>query len=373
MTKIGKRLIAGSAMAALLFGIVGCSGGVAQSSSSASGDRDVSLLYASGVPATSGLGKSVNLYVSDAEKTVPSVKFHVAASGTLLSIADTLKGIQDGRADTGYVNVSYTGTATPLWNIVGVPFITHNADAENQALISLLKTNKAFQNEFNKLGVKVLHFIPTSSGSYGGKKAMTSLADYKGVRIRGIGLDATAEQALGASELFVPLDQLFDGLQRGTIDSWSGLPINLVGSGGYFQLRKYVTDPGFGQYSSAASMISDSSWKKLSKNQQKGLLAAATKYYPVASKELEQQDAAGCKQVLAAGAHVSALPSSQVDKWKALVQDKIFASWQETAVKAGVSVKDAEDFKQQYLAAVTKAEKTSTYKDQLEVCAKSSN
>ncbi|CAN5343027.1 hypothetical protein BH09ACT10_BH09ACT10_27550 [soil metagenome] len=362
-TKISVRTtlgVGGSTLALLMASA--CGGG-------SGGSDTVSLQYSSGIAAKSSIGQGIAGWAEAVDAgSKGSVKVKVFHSGSLLSIQDTLDGVKDGRVDIGYITDGYTAADLPLWTVADIPFITDNPEAQINAFQSLYEGNEAFRKEFEKQGLHVLHFIPVGPSSTGAKKSIETLEDFDGLKIRGVGRVAEAEKLVGAEEVFLPLDQVYETLQRNIVDAWSGILFDLTIDLGFNELRDHITDTGVGLYASSAAVMNLDAWNALSDEQQGALEDQTEDYYTNSMKLLVAAEAAACEKAKAAGTVITALPEGEVAKWKDIAQAKVIDGWKDDVVKAGTAEKDVDAFLVDYRAAIEKQAASSDYVNGMKKC-----
>lgn len=359
-----RRPLASMAGVLAVLALAACGGGDGASGGS------VSLRYASGIQAKSSIGEGIAYWADSVEKASGgAVDVQIFDSGSLLSIQDTLAGVQDGRVDIGYITDGYTAGDLPLWTVADVPFVTDNPEAQIKAFQSLYETNDAFRGEFEKKGLHVLHFIPVGPASTGANKSITMLDDFNGLKIRGVGRVAVAEQELGAQETFLPLDQVYEALQRNVVDAWSGILFDLAIDLSFNEVRNHITDTGVGLYASSAAVINLDRWNSLSKEQQDALTSQTAAYYTKSMELLVAAEASACDRAKKAGTVVTALPQTEVEEWKTRAQQKVIDGWKADVVKAGTQAATVDAFLDAYRAEIDKQAAGSDYVSGMRTCA----
>lgn len=368
-TKVSTRglVVAVSALALLATAACGNDDG------GGGGGDSVSLRYASGIAAKSSIGQGIQFWAdSVADGSDGSIDIKIYDSGSLLSIQDTLAGVQDGRVDIGYITDGYTAAELPLWTIADIPFITDNPEASINAFQTLYDTNDDFKSEFEKKGLHVLHFIPVGPASTGAKFSIDSLDDFDGLKIRGVGRVAVAEQELGAEETFLPLDQVYEVLQRDVVDAWSGILFDLAIDLSFNEVRDHITDTGVGLYASSAAVINLDKWNSLSDSQQEALEDQTDAYYTKSIELLEASEASACERAKEAGTVVTRLDQSAIDEWKEIAQQKVIDGWKADVIKAGSDADAVDAFLDAYLDEIDKEASASDYVSGMRTCAEGS-
>ena len=119
--------------------------------------------------------------------------------------------------------------------------------------------------------------IRTAEAFLHSRKAVRTLADLKGLKLRTAGAWQEISKNLGASPVSLPGGEVFTSLERGAIDAteWGTLYENITP--GFHKIAKYVIIPGVHQPSAPFEcVISNTAWDALSERDQE-LVALAAK------------------------------------------------------------------------------------------------
>lgn len=112
--------------------------------------------------------------------------------------------------------------------------------------------------------------IPEASGWF--KKEINSVEDFKGLRIRFLGLGALVLEELGASTMLLGAADLYPSLERGVIDATEFAAPSVDKALGLHEIVKYYYFPGWHQPATIYDlMINLDAWKALS-DQQKAMV-----------------------------------------------------------------------------------------------------
>ena len=131
-----------------------------------------------------------------------------------------------------------------------------------------------YENRFNS---KVLAIAPYPPQVVFCKGDLSSLSDLAGKKVRGSGRMTTKFlEALGASGVNVAFSEVPGALERGVIDGAEFSTPNVDYSGGFQQVTKYWSTPGWHQSASVFGvMINKAAWDALSPETQEKLKIAA--------------------------------------------------------------------------------------------------
>lgn len=109
--------------------------------------------------------------------------------------------------------------------------------------------------------------IPEASGWF--RKEINSIEDFKGIRLRFLGLGALVMEKVGASTMLLPGGELYAALERGVIDATEFAAPSVDKALGLNEVAKYYYFPGWHQPATLYDvMINLDAWKALSDEQQ---------------------------------------------------------------------------------------------------------
>ncbi len=201
----------------------------------------------------------------------------VFAGGELVHPLKCHDAVQEGTADMYHsAEYYYQGKALGYSFFASVPFGL--IPAEIDAWIH----HGGGQALWDKLGADfgVKHFACGNSGSQMGgwfKQPVTSLDDFKGLKMRMPGLGGRVIDALGGSSVTLAGSEIMPALEAGTIDAteWVG-PWNDLAFG-FYKLVKFYHYPGFHETGTVLSFgINKGVWDGLSASEQAIIESAAT-------------------------------------------------------------------------------------------------
>jgi TRAP-type C4-dicarboxylate transport system substrate-binding protein len=153
-----------------------------------------------------------------AKQTNGRVKINIFAGSALGKAPDHYDLAVRGAADIVCFNPGFTPGRFPLTSVIELPFMTHHSTPSSLAAWELYTITPDIQAEFSQ--VKMFGLGQTDPAQlFTVKKPVRSLADLKGMTIR-VPDERTGEAAkrLGATPVFMPMTDLYQALERGTID-----------------------------------------------------------------------------------------------------------------------------------------------------------
>jgi TRAP-type C4-dicarboxylate transport system substrate-binding protein len=267
------------------------------------------------------------------------IKFETYYGGSLLKARETLKGIQAGTADMGFIFVPYFPRELPAWT-VAEPFLQGPVAPEKRAdffweLYEQAPELKKALQKWNQILVAVHVF---GKHSVGGPRSLNSLSDLKGLKVRCAGgYDAAHMSSLGANVVFMKGAEVYSAMQKGAIDA------NYTPVTSYYKYKLYEIGKNhhllvIPQFIGSVALITmnQDSFNKLSAEQQAAVLKAGKEYSEVESKKIRALEKEYSAKMTEAGLKLVNIPKEQVLKWAQDSEEASKAKWiEKTQGKAG--------------------------------------
>lgn len=230
------------------------------------------IAFGSNLP---GLG-SPSLYVAEQLKAISggAVEVRVYEPGKLVPPFEILQSVSDGKVEAGYTWIGYDQGKVPSVPLfAAVPFgmkpwayTAWYFYGPGHDMLQEVYANKGFNVHAQLCGI----IGPETAGWY--HKKITSLEDYKGMKIRFAGLGGKVLEKLGASVTMMPGGELFQALETGTLDATEFSMPAIDQILGFDKVAKFNLFPGWHQTFTAQYMlINGDQWKKTSE-QHKALI-----------------------------------------------------------------------------------------------------
>lgn len=249
--------------------------------------------------------------------------FGAVESGTIQAGADW-PGYWAGR-DTAFSPLS---TTTSLFNAVDyVNWIQQWGGAD------------LYNEVYGKFGMVYLPYGVTNneSGFRTVSKPVRTLDDLKGLRLRLSGLEqGKVLEKLGGNQVSMAGGEIYQSLERGVIDGAEFSTPNVDFSGGFQEVTKYWSTPGWHQSSSVFGvMINKAAWDALDEDTQNRLKIAAdaTLLWSLSFTEKRATEAFG--QFKEAGTEITRLDDAALEQVQAMANETI----EETACENPLSAK----------------------------------
>lgn len=166
------------------------------------------------------------------------VKITVYPGGALFKGQDTYDSIIKGVADLAFGSFSYTSGRFPMYECLDyVPGYFKSAKATSLGQNAVYAKYKPKE----MADVHIFYFIGNTSPRFMTKKPVRALEDLKNMQIRSVGSRKLLIESMGAIPIGMPMDEAYDGLQKGIVEGILTTQETLV-SYKLNEVLKYVTD-----------------------------------------------------------------------------------------------------------------------------------
>lgn len=233
------------------------------------------IIYANYITPKHPTNRVLEKFFADVTKdTNGSVQFEYHFAATLLGGKEIPSGVRDGIADSGYFVGAYVPSEMPVDNYIGNfglfsedPLVMSAVNAE----LVLLRCPQC-QDEYKKFNSYFFATYALTPYLLQCKKPVKSLADMKGLKVRGIGPWADLLRAIGATPFNVSSNELYEAVDRGTLDCATG-PLNWQKVNSLGEVAKNVVTEPLGSFLGGATFaMRIDKWKSLKPNEQASIL-----------------------------------------------------------------------------------------------------
>lgn len=262
------------------------------------------------------------------------ITFDIFPVGALFPVAEGLEAVASGLAEMAVLTGGYyAGKIGSFANIeTGVP-------GSLQTPIERLNFfyKKGFidlaREAFAKQGVYYLGPQLSSPWDIMSKTPITSMADFKGLKIRSFGLEAKWYEKLGASPVFLGGGEIYTALATGVIGAarWSSPAGNFNGK--FHEVAKYYVRPSPMPVPNNFFAVNPTAWKALPDDikaiLQEATLASSIEYLALT----DMQDAVAMQKMMKAGVKISQIPPEEFAKMESVARDL----WKDYAKEGGLT------------------------------------
>jgi C4-dicarboxylate-binding protein DctP len=290
--------------------------------------EEIRLRIASGHPA---VNTYVNLlqtfFVPEVKKRVEertdyTVEFIEGYGGAMVSVADTLEGVQFGVIDIGAYCFCFEPSNLPLHAFqVMLPFGTMSPEQSVQIARAVYDRvpflSDVFEEQYSQ---KLLGLIADNGYNLTTKFEWNTVEDLRGEKIAGAGLNLKWLEYAGAVPVQSSLVDAYTSLQTGVYDGWIMFPSGVVNFKLY-EVSPYYTEIGFGSITWHGLTMNTNRFNSLPEDVQEIILEVAREYEAKTGSVNEEDYPRQLEQLTELGATVNQLPDSVRVDWATSLKD----------------------------------------------------
>lgn len=318
--------------------------------------KTYNLVFTTHLPETGVDGASLKYFLEEVTKeTGGRVTFETYFGGSMTKSGETLEAASNGLADIAFVPEGfYESQFYPLF-VAMLPYSTTSEWVCNMALKEMFETYEPFTEMCKKQGVVNLGpIVPSEVVMVSTDKAINTLEDLQGLKIRAMGAVNNEMKLLGATPVAMDASEIYEALERDTVAAATGIPVTLAVSYKLQEVADYFIFSGIGTYTTSSLYMNEDTWNSLPADIQD----AFGKVYDRFVDEYSGDDwmggdlKAAIKAIKDAGATVIALDEAEQEKWA----EKLVSCEQEFIKKANDYGYNGQEILDTYRALVEKYE-----------------
>lgn len=284
--------------------------------------EDIKLRIASGHPtANTYVALMQSFFVPEVTKRVAArtkhkVEFIESYGGSTVKVADTLEGVQSGIVDIGGYNFGFEPSNLPLHPFqVMLPFGTMSPVMSVKLARAVYDKvpymSKVLEDKFNQ---RLLGLIADNGYNLGTSFDWNSVADLKGRKLAGAGLNLKWLEYAGAVPVQGALPEAYTGMQTGVYNGWIMFPSGWLNFKLY-EVGKFYTEIGFGAITWHGLTMNKARFAKLPKEVQDIIVEVGREYEAKTGTVNEENYPLQLEQLRKAGSTVKKLPESVRVDW----------------------------------------------------------
>ncbi|MDQ8729285.1 C4-dicarboxylate TRAP transporter substrate-binding protein [Bradyrhizobium sp. LHD-71] len=268
------------------------------------------------------------------ERTKGRVKFNITYSGGLGSGTEVLALTGRGGIDMAAVVPGYYPDQLLYWKALQIPFVFDSPGQAIEVMQASMKEIPAFTAEMDKMRVHFLFQQPLGSFYLTGPSPnCDTLAGIAGKKIRAFGADIPkVVSAAGAVPLTIAVIEIYEALQRGTLD-YSFLNVGNIAANRLYEVGKTTCGPIM-SLGGHMLVMNKRTWDRMPPDIQ----AIINEEAVIAQKEYiawqERNDQETIEAIKAAGGTVKPFSEEGMAKWKAATPD-LLQVWVDDMTKRG--------------------------------------
>lgn len=321
-----RNLMALAGAGALCAGLAACGDG---------GSSEGTARLSSYLNENTSMGKAVNAWADEVEQCSDGKQtFERFHNGALFGASDTRDALSGGRVDVAAFSAGYHTGEFPLTDgLFSVPFVSTNTGAVMDALNKTYDENEQAQAEWRDQNMELMSMLPVTPVPIATNKPIEKIEDLSGLNLRGYpagGINA-ALRAAGANPVDMELADLPEAMQRGVVDGFVGVGLDSITAMSLQENAKYFTEPGFGS-TGALSIAANSDWYDGLPEDVRNCVDQANDNLVNPYMELiAEAETASCEAIREEGGEVSALPDSEIERWRGMIGEGEVENWKKTA------------------------------------------
>ncbi|MCB1758408.1 MAG: TRAP transporter substrate-binding protein [Gammaproteobacteria bacterium] len=237
------------------------------------------------------------------EKTNGRLGIEVFHSAQLGQEKDTIEQTQFGVIDMNRISLGPFNNIIEETKVPSLPYIFRSVEHMHKVMDGPI--GQDILDAFRAHQLVGLAFYDGGSRSfYNSKKPITSMDDLKGMKFRVMQSDLFVEMvnALGGNATPMPYGEVYSSIQTGVIDGAENNWPSFESSGHYEVAGHYTLDQHL--IVPEVLVMAESTWNKLSKEDQAAVVAAAKASVPYMREKWVEREARSEKKVRAAGVNI---------------------------------------------------------------------
>jgi len=290
--------------------------------------EDIKLRISSGhPPANTYVSLMQGFFVPEVTKRVAArtkhkVEFIEGYGGSITKVADTLEGVQSGIIDVGGYCFCFEPSNLPLHAFqVMLPFGTmspvRSVKLARAVYDKVPYMSKTFEDKYRQ---KLIGLIADNGYNLGTNFEWNKVADLKGQKLAGAGLNLKWLEYAGAVPVQSSLPESYTSMQTGVYNGWIMFPSGWVNFKLY-EVGKYYTEIGFGAITWHGLTVNSARFAKLPKEVQDIVLEVGREYEARTGTVNEENYPKQLAQLKSLGAVVKQLPDSVRVEWANSLKD----------------------------------------------------
>jgi TRAP-type C4-dicarboxylate transport system substrate-binding protein len=250
------------------------------------------------------------------EKTKYKVEFVEGYGGAMVKVADVLEGVQSGIIDMGGYNFGFEPSNLPLHAFqVMLPFGTMDPEMSLKIARAVYAKvpylSRVFEDKFKQ---KLIALIADNDYNLGTNFEWNSVADLKGQKIAGAGLNLKWLEFAGVTPVQSSLPDAYTSMQTGVYNGWIMFPSGWTNFKLY-EVGKFYTEIGFGAITWHGLTVNSARWAKLPKEVQDIILQVAKEYEDKTGTVNKADYPKQIAELKAHGVNVRTLPEKVRQEW----------------------------------------------------------
>jgi TRAP-type C4-dicarboxylate transport system substrate-binding protein len=259
------------------------------------------------------------------ERTKNRVKIEVYPAGQLYTDKDLDRALSSGAVDLGQAQANVLGGMVPAAHLLDFSMLWDNW-AHFDRVIHEKGGFDIIDEDARAHSMKEIFIMPygLTNGPITNKKKIVTHEDMKGLKIRAMGGSiAKTLVALGATPVFIGAGEVYQALQRGTIDGAVSGPTSMADRG-WGEISKYYWTMPYCPATCGHTVMNLNAWNKLPADIQKIFLTAGREIeLKYRNEVVEKENKDAFAKLQKAGVELVHPTQEEINKCRKLVQPVI--------------------------------------------------
>ena len=226
--------------------------------------QPMKLSFATHLPETGVDGASLKYFFEEVSKeTGGLLTFEYFFAGSLVNSSDCLDSVSNCLVDIAFVPEGFFETQFYPTFVATIPYTTTSEWVTNKALYEMFQTYAPFKEMCDAQNVVNLGVVAPSELSMSSNKKLETLEDLVGLKIRAMGAVNADMTKLGATPVALQASEIYEALERTTVDAATGIPITLAVSYKLEEIVDYFIFTGYGMYTTSSIYMNKSVYDSL--------------------------------------------------------------------------------------------------------------
>ena len=292
-------------------------------------------------PRAAWVREFINFYIPEVDKRLAKsgnykIRWNQAWAGQIVKPKHVLEGLQKGLGDIGVVTTVFHPDKVPLQAIAYVtPFVTTDPELVARTVDELADKFPAFKNAWKRYNqVYLTNLVVLDTYQLFAKRRIADLADLKGMKIAGAGVNLRYLHGLGVAGVGGSLVGYYNKLKTGVVDAamiWPEAAVTFK----IVEVAPHMLDARIGTVNSKAINVNTRTWKRLPGEVKKVLAEAAIDYRNHMARVAVTKGRSSYMKYQQMGGSVVRMSDRDRDHW-AKIMPNIAKSWAAGLDKKGL-------------------------------------
>ena len=268
------------------------------------------------------------------ERTDGRVEIDITFAGGLGKGNEIMTLAGRGAIDMASVVPGYYPDQLLFWKAYQIPFIFDSPRQAMEVSAAAYDALPVFQDELDQFNVKFLFHQPLGSYYMTGPDANCDTVEgLKGKKIRSFGADIPKIfEAIGAVPVSVGFNDIYEAVQRGTLD-YSFINRGNINAIKVYEVGKYSCGPVM-SITGHMIVIGKKTWDSLPPDIQEIMLDEAEKAGKAYIDDIEKAEEAAGEEIMANGGVIKPMKEGELEKWHEAAPDML-QEWVDTMTEMG--------------------------------------